>query len=89
MNRNRYIHLICITFLVALIGNSHAADTAIGPKVLDFTAPISSVTYYADKTVINVQTDGAIGEMGVVAAIVLAAITRRVIVSLLAAGHPS
>ncbi|MGR8949324.1 MAG: hypothetical protein ACU84Q_14865 [Gammaproteobacteria bacterium] len=66
MNRHINFYLIALSLLTAFISNAHAEGTTIGDKVLDFTVPITSVTYHADKTVINVQTPSAIGEMGIV-----------------------
>ena len=60
-------YLLTLAFLSLATSPLFADEHGIGAKTMDFTVAISSVTYHPDKTVINVQSDGALGEMGVVA----------------------
>ena len=66
--RTSYLAVIVVLWMVA--ATAMADGHAIGAKVMDFTVPITSVTYHPTKTVINLQSDGALGEMGVVGATV-------------------
>lgn len=57
---------VLFALLITFASSSYADSHAVGAKLLDFSVPITSVTYHEDKTVINVQSTGAIGELGTV-----------------------
>lgn len=54
--------------LMVFVSNSYAEGQAVGKKLFDFTVPITSVTYHADRTVINLQTSSPVADLGTVGA---------------------
>lgn len=54
--------------LMAFVSNSYAEGQAVGNKLFDFTVPITSVTYHADRTEINLQTSSPVADLGTVGA---------------------
>ena len=66
MNNNRNLFALLVVALSFLAVNAHADGTSIGAKITDFSVPITGITYHKDKTVVNVQSSGSIGDLGVV-----------------------
>lgn len=52
-------------FATAAFADSHGI---VGEKIADFSASITSVTYEKHRTIVNMESDGTIGEFGTVQA---------------------
>lgn len=57
-----------LALLMTVVSNSYAEGQAVGKKLFDFSVPITSVTYHADRTEINLQTASPVADLGTVGA---------------------
>lgn len=63
--------LACLLLLLPLLGPLSAVAEShgvVGEKVADFSAKVTSVRYLKDRTELNLESEGAIGELGTVQA---------------------
>lgn len=59
---------VVVLGLMVFVSNSYAEGQPVGKKLFDFTVPITSVSYHADRTEINLQTSSPVADLGTVGA---------------------